>query len=314
MKTHSFWFRTHDKDTHLRRQAMRGDPRAFAEIVRPMGPVLHGVIYQALGDANVALDVFRTLVREAYAGREERSVAVPVPMWLLRRAVAAAEARVPVVEQERKIAEEEDRYAGPQQRPAIAHTQVDSARRIRDTSPVARALPGLPVRVRMLLYLREVAKLMVQDLARVFDRPPHQVSEAIFHSLETVRRFRDRTVIRAADLAALPDAAETAFCTEVRERVALLRDGDIEEAGLDDHRKHFRTCPACLQFAAARAVVERELAGLYIAVQITDGELDSVLGGAIRPVGADRLQSHRMPGAAVHQGRHGTWSGPVRRP
>jgi DNA-directed RNA polymerase specialized sigma24 family protein len=301
VKTHSFWFREHDKDTHLRRQAMRGDPCAFAEIVRPMSPVLHGVIYQALGDAPAALEAFRTLVREAYAEREQRSAAVPVPMWLLRRAVAMAEQRASAVEEERKIAEEQDRYAGPEPRPAIAHTHADTVRRARATSPVGRAVNGLPVRLRMLLYLREIAKLLVQDLARVFDRAPHQVSAALFHTLETVRRFRDRAVIRALDPDADADAAETPFCTEVRERVALLRDGDIEEAGLDEHRKHFRTCPACLQFAARRTEVERELTGLYLSEQITEGEADSVLGGAVRPIGLERLRSHQMPGAAVRR-------------
>lgn len=305
MRTHSFWFRSNDKDTHLRRQAMRGDARAFAEVVRPMGPALHGVIYQALGDAEVALEAFRTLVRDAFAGREERSAAVPIPMWLLLRAVAAAEDRVPAVEQERKIAREEDRYADPQRSPAIAHTPAGTARRAGDASPVARALGQLPVRVRMLLYLREVAKLQVQDLAQVFERPPHQVSAAIFHALETVRRFRESAEIRALDPDRLSAAAESPLCTEVRERVALLGDGDFEESELDDHRKHLRTCPACLQFAAECAEVERELTGHYLTEQISAGELESVLGAAVPPVTFKQSQSCGLPGAAILRGSAG---------
>jgi len=270
--------------------ALAGDRRAFRDLTEPVGFLIHGVIFQVLGDAGAARETLIRVLEDAFAGLRRCQDATSFPVWLIRRGIVRAFERAEALRSEKRI-EEEDPYSLPaDSRRGNHRIESGAGKPTRAISPLEPGLQDLPQKTRLVVYLRYFPGLHVCELAAVFETNPLRISRILFQALEgllrsgAMRARHSRTPRKRGSEASEispPSGPLSRMCMAARENRALFVDGDLSEEDLVQYRDHLRNCQTCLEYQNHMKHLEQEIRGLFREMRITHGTLRLLMDRAL---------------------------------
>ena len=291
MESKSLFLPTRPERSSRLQSALAGNRRAFMDLVEPVGFLVHGAIFQVLGDAGAAREATVRVLEAAFADLKRCQDAAFFQFWLLRRGIAHAFKMAGTLRTEKQI-QEEDPYSLPvdsrQENPRGGGEK--SSRAISALEP---GLHELPQKTRLVVYLRYFARLHISELAAVFETKPFRISRMLFQALEGLYRssamyHSPQAHARAqrkqrSERAGISPSSNTRsrMCMEARESRALLVDGDLSEDDLVQFRDHLRNCQACLEYLNHLKHLEQEIRGLFREMRITHGTLRLLMDRAM---------------------------------
>ncbi len=170
------------EDVLLLRQALDGDRRAAAALVKRHQAVLLGWITQSVGNRETAKEILQDVFGTVFArGREFRGDA-SFKTWLFqiaRRRCIDHSRRMRFRNHASLSSEPEPRAEAPQERAAEARRKM---------SRVRAALEALPVEQQEVFLLRHVSGLKIRQIAEVTGVNVNTVKSRLRYALESVQR------------------------------------------------------------------------------------------------------------------------------
>ena len=239
----------------MARRASRGDQAAFAELYERHASGLLSFVQQYVGDRAAAEDVVQLTFLAAFRTLSGGTALEHPRAWLFH---VARNNALTFVRDRRPAALERALEDDLLDRAAAVPAQIEQREALEE---VVRDIVALPAQQRAALALFEIADLSQAEIAEVLDCTPAQVKALVYQARTALVGRRE---------------ARGASCTSVRERLAAVRGGALNQRGI---RHHLRHCEPCTAFRDELRDRRRRVA-LLLPVLPAPALRDAVLGAA----------------------------------
>ncbi|QDU84603.1 ECF RNA polymerase sigma factor SigE [Planctomycetes bacterium Pla163] len=192
---------TLDSPDRWRARFASGDRRAFADLVRVLGPRVRATLVRLVGSRDDADDLTQETFVRAWRRREQFDGRGSVEGWLLRIAVHLArdhQRRTPRPALELDVERDRDRGPGPEG--VASRRELERALRL--------AIASLPQRLRAPLVLRVVEERPYEEVARILELAPGTVRIQVMKAR--------RRLARALEVWIGPNGSQSTSDEEVR--------------------------------------------------------------------------------------------------
>lgn len=159
------------------RQAVGGDPQAFAEIVRAHQGMVFSIGWHYLGDRGMAEDLAQDVFLQLYQGLAGIESASHLTHWLRRVVVHRCIDRTRKKNFRRELALDETHETAADSKPQDTFLSA----RLRE------AVAQLPEKQRMAVVLRYQEQLSLDEIAQVLKMPVNTVKSTLYRALEDLR-------------------------------------------------------------------------------------------------------------------------------
>jgi RNA polymerase sigma factor (sigma-70 family) len=173
-------------EAELARRCRRGDPSAWAELVRRFTPLVYRLSFRMLRDGVEAEDVSQEVFLRMHRSFDGYDPTRPLAPWVSRttyhaclRRLQTAAKRAGQVAREPSLAEEASGSPGPEQQ-----AQANEAAAL-----LARAVEELPAQDRALLDLRYREGLSDAEVSEATGMPVNTVKTRLFRARAKLRAF-----------------------------------------------------------------------------------------------------------------------------